>query len=202
MKKMLLFGPLFIFGLTGCIEKNIATINPKTPQLTLPVTIQPTVTRNTSSVPHHTTGNTYKLKTIQGSILTIQETSNGFYFPQYQGKIILLQLFGQDCQYCLKEVPFIKSIQRKYANKLDIIALHAQNKMNPITAQRVMQKFQMNYPVIDKEEANNLLFYISSTYNWNGILPYMMLIKDGVTEYSYSGDFTHQEVEEAVRSLL
>lgn len=203
MKKILLLSPLFILGLTGCIEKSINTMIEPTPQVNLPVTIQPIVTRPTTPVPPSPLlGESHQVKTIQGSLLTIQERSNGFYFPQYQDKIVLLQLFGQDCQYCLKEMPFIKRMQRKYAYKLNIVALHAQNTMGPDVAQRVMKKFQIDYPLIDKDEASALLFAINNTYEWNGILPYMLLIKNGVTEYIYSGEIIHQELEKDIQSLL
>jgi len=43
---------------------------------------------------------------------------------------------------------------------------------------------------------------MQTTYGWTGILPYMLIIKNGVTEYSFSGAVSHQELDEAVRSLI
>ncbi len=202
MKKMLLLSPLLILGLgfNGCMKRNINTITQ--PQST---SIQTTSTQTmTPSTPHIVTtrGNTHQLRTVQGSIITVQERSNGFYFPQYKDKIVLLQLFGKECQYCHEEVPFIKSIQRKYSYQLRLVAIQAQEKMHPQRIQGVLQEFQMNYPVIDKDEANNLLFFIKSNYGWTGILPYILLIKNGVTEYSFSGKVNHQEFEEAIQNII
>jgi hypothetical protein len=99
-------------------------------------------------------------------------------------------------------MPFIQNMHQKYAQGLSLIALQAQEKMTPLVAQNIIQKFQMNYPIIDRDEASNLLVFIKNTYNWNGILPYTLLIKNGVTEYSFAGQVEHQEFEEAIRSLL
>jgi hypothetical protein len=99
-------------------------------------------------------------------------------------------------------MPIINSITRKYSRNLQIVALQAQEAMSKETASRLIQKFQMNYPIIDKDEAKSLLYFIQKTYGWTGILPYMLIIKNGVTEYSFAGEVSHKELDSAVKSLL
>ena len=214
MNKMLLLSSLLLlsFGLNGCTPKTIIPTPQETPQenpkkAPHPITPVPIKVISTPTAPitppiQVTAGESHQLKSIQGSMITIEERSNGFFFPQYSGKTILLQIFGQDCHYCLEEMPFIKNMQRKYAQKLNLVAIHADIKMTPSEAQNVLRKFQMDYPVIDRDEANNLLFFIKDTYNWNGSLPFMLLIKNGVTEYIFSGELDKQEFEESLRSIL
>lgn len=154
------------------------------------------------SVAASTAGDAHHLQTVQGTTLSIQERSNGFIFPQYPGKIILLQVFGKECPYCFEEMPMINNLRQRYSHRLNVIALQAQDQMSSATSQRLIQRFQMNYPIVDKNEASNLLFFIKRTYGWTGILPYTLLIKNGVTEYSFSGAINQQELEEAMQSLL
>ena len=214
MKKILLGFSLLLFTLTfnACVKKNISTnTNPQIIPITttpIPQTIQvptPTPIQTPSraiAIAPSSAGESHQLKTVQGSFLTVQERSNGFVFPQYQGKVVLLQIFGQDCPYCFKEMPIINRVKQKYARNLQIIAIQAQDTMSKQTASRLIQSYQMNYPIVDKNEATNLLHFMQTTYGWTGILPYILIIKNGVTEYSFSGEVSHQELDEAIKSLL
>jgi len=216
MKKILLGFSLLVFTLTfnACVEKSISTnanqqIIPIVPT-PMPVTVQvPTPTPTPIQTPSRaiviapsSAGAFHQLKTVQGPILTVQERSNGFVFPQYQDKVVLLHIFGQDCPYCFKEMPIINRVKEKYVGNLQIVAIQAQDAMSKQTASRLIQSYRMNYPIVDKNEATNLLHFMQTTYGWTGILPYMLIIKNGVTEYSFSGAVSHQELDEAIGSLL
>jgi thiol-disulfide isomerase/thioredoxin len=213
MKKTLLSFMLilFTFSINGCMKREIITY----PQQTVPQSvIIPTTSidappprevisnRNVITPPPSTAGNAYQLRTVQGTTIAIQERSNGFVFPQYSDKIVLLQIFGKACHYCLEEMPTIAQVQQQYGGNLQVIAVQAQDPMSQATASMLIQQHQMYYPIIDKEEAGDLLYTLQEAYGWRGILPYTLLIKDGVTEYSFSGEVSPQELNEAIRSLI
>lgn len=200
MKKTSLIFSILLFSLSvnACVKKNIVTNSNQEPQaIIVATTPPPNVTLSTPSSEKY-----HQLQTIRGTLLSIRERSNGFVFPQYKNKIVLLQIFGQDCPYCFKEMPIINSLKRKYSRKLQVIALQAQETMSKEVASNLIQRFQMNYPIIDKDEARGLLYVMNSTYGWNGILPYILLIKNGVTEYSFSGEVAYEELNEAMQSLM
>jgi thiol-disulfide isomerase/thioredoxin len=213
MKKLLLSFSLLVFTLTfnACVKKSIITnsdpritpiITSPNPTIIHPIQIPIQTPTKAIIIAPSSAGEFHQLKTVQGPILTVQERSNGFVFPQYRNKIVLLQIFGQDCPYCFKEIPIINRVKRQYAGSLQIIALQAQDSMSKQTASRLIQNYQMNYPVVDKNEAMNLLHFMQTTYGWTGILPYMLIIKNGVTEYSFAGEVSYQELDEAVSSLI
>jgi thiol-disulfide isomerase/thioredoxin len=157
-----------------------------------------------SSHPSLSTSNSsgYQLPTIQGQSLSVNEQRTGLNFPQYQGKIILLQIFGKDCEFCFKEMPIIQKIQRKYQGKLQIIAIQGQERMSPATSSRLIQKYDMNYPIVERDDAKNLLSYIGTTYNWTGVLPFIQIIKDGSTEATFSdGGVSFSELSEVIGGL-
>ena len=222
MKKILLSFMLivFTFSMNGCFKKiptppTSERVNQNviisTPSIEEPInqstivstpSLETTPTIEIETPPPSTDGDYHQLKTVQGTTISIQERSNGFAFPQYPNKVILLQIFGQNCPYCLKEMPTIAQAQQKYANSLQIIAVQAQEPMSQSTASMLIQQYQMNYPIIDKEEAIDLLYFLQQTFEWTGILPYTLLIKNGVSEFSFSGEVSHQELDEAIQSLL
>jgi len=145
-----------------------------------------------------------KLQTIQGPKLTVGMHPKGFIFPDYQGKVVLLQVFGKECPHCFKEMPIINQLRSKYRDRFQVVAIQAQRPMSRMESTQLINRFQMYYPIIEKNNANDILYYLKNTYGWQGILPYGLLIKNGVIEYSYSGETDPEEIvemEEIIQGL-
>ncbi len=202
-KKLQLFSlSILPFIYAGCVPKT----TPIMPQQThtdssLPVTQQPRESLPPSqtasqNIRYHT------FPTVQGSKVIIGERSNGFLFPQYRGKIVLLEIFGKTCHFCLEEMPFVSYIKDKYKDKIQIIAIQAQEPMSPQKTSELIHRFNMTYPIIEGADATDLLSSIREKYEWYGVLPYKILIKDGVSEYFYAGEANKKEIEENIQSLL
>lgn len=145
----------------------------------------------------------YKIKSVQGESITVGEHSRGFEFPQYKGKIVLLQFFGKECHYCFEEMPIINRIKDRYSDILSVIAIQSGSPMVEGEAQRLIQEHNMNYPIVDKEEAIKLLVYLRDIYEWRGILPYLLLIKDGQIEQVFKGeDGTFENISQGIKDIL
>ncbi len=201
MKKLsLLYSFLFISLINGCVKK---APNNSTPEIveSRVTTTQPSRVVHTPTPPI-LTGDYQQLQTVQGGLVTLQKRKNGFLFPQYNNRIIILQIFGQECSHCFKEMPIINKVQKNHSKDIQVIALQAQDKMSKETTSRLIRQFNIDYPIVDKDEAMDLLLFIQNTYGWRGILPYILIIKNGVTEYSFSGEVSHKELNEAVESLI
>ena len=143
-----------------------------------------------------------QMKTIQGGTITLGEHARGFEFPQYKGKIVLLELFGKDCHFCFEKMPTINKIQNLYRNKLSVISIQATPPMTQEEAQRVIQEHNMNYPIVDQDEGKSILIYLRDVYKWRGILPYIMLIKDGEIEQVFKGaDTTFEDISQGIQDI-
>ncbi|CAA6815412.1 MAG: Unknown protein [uncultured Sulfurovum sp.] len=149
-----------------------------------------------------TGGEVHKLRSIQGQAITIIERSNGYVFPELKNKIVILSMFGKNCSHCIKEMPLMNKLRRQYGNKLEIVALQVEGKMSPMQANALIRRHKITYPIISGETATNLQYHVQNTYGWTGILPFLMLIKDGVTEASYRGEVSYNEINSDIRSLL
>jgi thiol-disulfide isomerase/thioredoxin len=157
--------------------------NIKEPPITIniPPTINIAPTKEnilSAKSPTQTVKETYQFKTIKGQNITVKITDTGFIFPQYSGKVVLLQFFGKKCKYCFEEMPIINRIRSEYGNKLQVIAIQSEEKMTPVEASSVISQHNMNYPIIEKEVAVDLLVFLREKYEWLGTLPYLLLIKD------------------------
>ena len=149
-----------------------------------------------------TGGEVHRLKSIQGQKITIVERPTGYVFPEFRNKIIILEMFGKNCSHCIKEMPIMNRLRRQYRNNLEIVALQVEGKMSPLQANALLRRHKISYPVISGETATNLQYHVQSTYGWTGILPFIMVIKNGVTEFTYRGSVTYNEINNDIRSIL
>ena len=149
-----------------------------------------------------TGGEVHRLKSIQGKKITIIERPTGYIFPQFKNKIVILEMFGKSCSHCIKEIPIMNKLRRKYSHNVEIIALQVEGKMSKHQANTLLRRHRIHYPIIAGQTATNLQYQIQSTYGWTGILPFIMVIKDGVTEFTYRGQVKYNEINKDIRSLL
>jgi len=147
-------------------------------------------------------GEVHKLKSFQGQDITIVEHKNGYIFPELKNKIVILEMFGKNCSHCIKEIPIMNSLKRKYRNKLEIIAIQVDAKMSSMEAKAFIRRYHIHYPIISGDTATNLQYNIQNTYGWTGILPFIMIIKDGLTEFTHRGQVSSQELHSNLQSLI
>jgi|GEM_PF-980638 len=147
-------------------------------------------------------GDRHTLKSIRGKVIHIIERKNGFIFPEYKNKIIILEFFGKDCPHCMQELPVIQKIRRRYRGKLEVIAIQSQDRMSLEEAQEYINGNNIRYPIIEGEDAINLQHFVQKTYNWSGILPYTLVIKDGITEFYYAGEFEYRDIDRDISSII
>lgn len=211
MKKNLLLHILLLGSIlvhTACVPKNISSDNHTSAYETedqqythsSQADNEERILNDTSTLEN--TEGMYQLPSIQGQKISIGERNTGFVFPQYPNKIVLLQIFGKDCHYCFEEMPIINTLRNQYGDNLQVIAIQAQDRMSPETASNLISQYQMNYPIIERDEAGSLLLFLNEIYGWTGGLPFMQLIKNGVTEYTFSEGPSQQELQESIDSLL
>jgi thiol-disulfide isomerase/thioredoxin len=147
-------------------------------------------------------GEVHKLKSFQGHSITIVERKNGYIFPEYKNKVIILEMFGKNCSHCLSEMPIMNKLRRQYKGNLEIFAVQVEGKMSPMQAQALIRRYHLTYPIISGETATNLQYNIQSTYGWTGILPFILVVKNGITEFSYRGKVSYHEINSDIRSLF
>jgi len=147
-------------------------------------------------------GEIHTLRSIRGKTIHIGERSNGFTFPEYKNKVIILEIFGKNCPHCLKELSTIKKIRNRYKGKLEVIAIQAQDRMTRAEARDYINRNRIRYPIIEGDDATNLQYFIQNTYEWRGILPYILVVKDGRTEFSYSGEVDYEELKRDIDTLF
>jgi len=188
-------------------------VTPSMPVIAPECTDDPTRVNSCSKAPIDTTelqpkiitssgGEVHNLKSYRGKKLTITERSNGYLFQELGDKIVILEMFGKDCPHCIKEMPIMNRLRKKYRNRLEIIAFQVEGQMSTRQAKSLIKRYNIKYPLVDGTTATNLQYNIQSTYGWTGILPFIMVIKDGVTEFTYRGEVSYRELNRDIRSII
>jgi len=136
---------------------------------------------------------TFHLTTSNGKAITIEVTKNGWKFPQYKDKAVMLVFFATWCPPCKAEIPHLINLQKKYKKDFQIIAvLVEQNKDNDILKDFIFSH-NITYPVTNSNENFNLANAVGGVSS----IPAMFLFnKDGLVFQNYVGA-VHEEILES-----
>jgi len=144
-----------------------------------------------------------ELKENGAPTLHIKDAINGIVIKEYKGKVVLLNFFGKYCKWCMKEIPHLVELQKKYKGKLQIVAIHAQEKMTSKEKSMLENRFHFNYPIY--EYVNNIDFirYISQRAGWNGGLPFSIIFdKKGSAVQIIPGYAPKDSLEKIIDHLI
>jgi len=138
-----------------------------------------------------TNGKTYK----------VTGTEQGLKIKGLEGKIVFLDFFGHKCPPCLKSIPHLIKLQKKYKNKLAIVAIEVQGYNNSQLKSFSKEK-GINYITVSDEKANGIVNYISQRAQWQGSIPFLVAMdKKGDVQFVQAGMLPEASLEELIRQL-
>ena len=144
--------------------------------------------------------NEMALTTTDGKIIDINITKNGFEFKQYAGKTVLMNFFGPMCPPCIIEMPHLIELQKQHKDELQIIAVQVQMPMEQDEIKAFVKKNNVNYPVINLNDAWDIVSFVKANTNWGGQIPYMMMFdKSGHLKNQYMGVVSNEKLLEDMR---
>jgi thiol-disulfide isomerase/thioredoxin len=139
--------------------------------------------------------NTMSLTTSAGKIIDINITQEGFVFKQYPGKTVLLNFFGPMCPPCIIEMPHLIELQKEHKDDLQIVAVQVQKPMENKELAAFIKKNNINYPVVNLNDAWDIVSFIKANTNWGGQIPFMMMFnKKGHLKNQYMGVVANEKL--------
>ena len=146
---------------------------------------------------------TFTLSTTTEKNITVTEIENGLEFKEFKGKAVLLALFGHRCPPCIKEIPEFINLSKTHADKVEIIAIEAQDY--PLAdVKEFVQKHNMTYNVVAGADHHAFLNYVATRAGYTRGIPLPLLIainKDGEVENVQAGLVHQDELELLVKDL-
>jgi thiol-disulfide isomerase/thioredoxin len=120
-------------------------------------------------------GDRFTLKTLDGKKLEVVGVENGITFEQYKGKIVFLEFWGPHCPPCLISIPNYIELQKKYKDKLAIVAVEVQG-----TPEAMLKEFAkdkgMNYDIVPHKNAVPFIDYVQARAGWEGAIPFLVIL--------------------------
>jgi len=146
---------------------------------------------------------TFTLTTTDDNNITVIETKDGLEFKEFKGKAVLLALFGHRCPPCIKEIPEFIKLTETQNDKVEIIAIEAQNY--PLEEVKTFAKeHKMNYNVVAGADHNDFITYVANRAGYTRGIPLPLLIAintDGEVENVHAGLVREDELELLVKDL-
>ncbi len=118
----------------------------------------------------------FVLKTIDGKKIHITVKNSGIEVKEYPGKVIILDFFGKNCPPCRMEMPILGDLQKRLADKMQIIGLHVQKPLRPQDV-LMLKKRGINYPVVDyitNKQNEEFVEFMGRLTGWSGNIPFML----------------------------
>ncbi len=146
------------------------------------------------------TSNTMSLSTHNGKVIDINITTEGFNFKQYPNKTILLNFFGPMCPPCIIEIPHLIQLQNKHKDEIQVIAVQVQMPMKIEELKSFVKKHEINYPVINLNDAWDIVSFVKANTSWGGQIPFMLMFdKFGKLKTTYLGLVSNDKIIEDMK---
>jgi len=114
----------------------------------------------------------FTLKGDGSPTITATALSNGMQFKGYEGKPVLLNFWGKRCRYCMREIPHLVALKKRYGDRIGIIGMHVQERMDFKERSMLQQQLGFNYPVYEYDDNFPIVRHIGSRAGYNGSIPF------------------------------
>ena len=196
MQKFLIIILAFLFLVTGCDNKKESSTSHSTSKIKVKEQNSTTVTKNKP-----TKEIIFNLETIDGKKFHLKEIDNGLDIQEIKNKVTFLIFFGHSCPPCLREIPKLIQISKKYKD-LSILAIEIQG-LNKTKLIDFAKRKGINYNLITLSNGMNFVSYIQAKANWSGAIPFLLgFNKKGKVVIIHVGGLLKEQLEQAYNELI
>jgi len=145
----------------------------------------------------------FEFDDINDNKINITLDKTGIKFTNSPNKIILLDFWGLYCPPCIMTIPHLIELQDTYKDKLEVIGIQVQDRLSTNQMKKFIQKFGINYKIVDSDKTNGFINIISNITNWQGSIPFMLLIDtNGKIRTLYKGLVSKRELSMDIRKII
>lgn len=136
-----------------------------------------------------------------GKTYEVMGTEQGIKIKGLEGKIVFLEFFGHQCPPCLASIPHLIDLQKKYKDKLAIVAIEVQGYNSKMLKQFAKQK-GINYITVSESTASRLTYYIQQRAKWRGSIPFLVAMDtNGDVQFVQAGMLPEKFLEKLISEL-
>ncbi|MCK5696648.1 MAG: TlpA family protein disulfide reductase [Gammaproteobacteria bacterium] len=125
---------------------------------------------------------------IQGQAFTLE---------QLKGKPVIINFWATECPGCVKEIPFLVELYKKYAPQNLVIIGVAMGYDPESQVREMVQQKKMNYPIVlDSDD------HLVKAFGINVTPTTLFISKDGKIIKRKLGEMSHTELETIIQQLI
>ncbi len=144
----------------------------------------------------------FTLTSIDGKQIHLSGTEKGIVFDEYKGKVVFLEFFGHNCPPCIASISHYNNLQKKFGEKLAIIAVEVQG-LDKGELQSFVKEKGVNYLTVTQEDAGNFVNYIQTRAQWEGSIPFLVILDtQGEVQLVQAGMLSEEALEKAINQLI
>ena len=144
---------------------------------------------------------TFSIPDVNGKVHQFTGTKDGLKVKGAEGKVVFLEFFGHMCPPCRKSIPHLINLQKKYKDKLAVIAIEVQGLDNA-QLKAFAKERGINYTVISDSNTGGFTSYIAQRSDWRGSIPFLIILdKKGNVKYIQPGLMPEEVLENAIKEL-
>ncbi len=200
MKYNKLAATLFFAGmllLSGCGSSDTPDTTPPAGQ-TPPSTGTPASGESSAPIVHETS-----VVTIDGEVIPVQVTTEGFRFVGHEGKPVLLEFYGDTCPHCTAAIPMYNSLEAKYGNDILILTIESYGNLNNAGLQNFAANMGMQYRTVATENSGNMKAYAEELVGPMVGVPYLIILdRSGGIVWNDIGVIDESSLEGIILDLL
>lgn len=151
----------------------------------------------TAAAPAYQVLGTTTITTTGGQTIQVDKTEGGFIFHGYEGKIVLLEVYGDTCPHCIAAIPSYNALQARYPNDVVVIALESYGTLTNASKQQ--------YLTVPKANTGEMFPFIKDLTGYGlQAVPYLMMMnRDGNIFYEkVLADFPESEIDAQIKNFL
>ena len=115
------------------------------------------------------------LTDTNGTEYTVVAENNSIKIAGMEGKVVFLEFFGLQCPACQQAMPHLISLQEKYKENFQVLAVEVQNnEIDPINDYKA--EHGINYITFSNYDIGGLVRYVAEKSGWQGAIPYTVAI--------------------------
>lgn len=190
----LLFAGMLVLSGCGSSDSSASTGGSTPPSTGTPVPGEP----SSAPIVHETS-----VVTIDGEVIPVQVTTEGFRFVGYEGKPVLLEFYGDTCPHCTAAIPMYNSLEAKYGNDILILTIESYGNLNNAGLQNFAANMGMQYRTVATENSGNMKAYAEELVGPMVGVPYLIILdRSGGIVWNDIGVIDESSLEGIILDLL
>jgi len=150
---------------------------------------------------------TTTIVTTSGKNLNIDKTPKGIVFHEYKDKIVILEVYGDTCRYCVSAIPEYNELQNKFHDQIQIITIESYGHLDRKALNQFSKRHDMRFPTVARQDSGKLLKYVQELTGYSseryGVPAIFILDKNGTLVKSIPPQpFSKEQVENIIQKLI